>query len=92
MPGCFHLATRSQVPRALALAPLGRESGAQGLSKLAAAPLCWSRRKRALASQASGNPHDQYFKHSFGQPELAADLVAHYLPADMVQAIDLGSL
>lgn len=41
---------------------------------------------------ASGNPHDQYFKLSFAQPELAADLVANYLPAEVVEALDLAGL
>ena len=73
--------------RDLALAPSWRRNGAQGLPSRPRLPYA-----RALASQIPGNPHDQYFKLSFGQPELAADLVAHYLPAEVVRAIDLGSL
>ena len=40
----------------------------------------------------SGSAHDQYFKLSFGQPEAAAELVRHYLPAEVVAHIDLASL
>ena len=39
-----------------------------------------------------GSAHDQYFKLSFGQPEAAAELVRHYLPAEVVAQFDLTSL
>lgn len=37
-------------------------------------------------------PHDQYFKSSLRRPEVAADLLAHYLPPEVVALMDLGSL
>ncbi len=40
----------------------------------------------------AGSPHDQYFRLSFGQPEAAAELVRHYLPAEVVAQFDLTSL
>ncbi len=40
----------------------------------------------------SRSPHDQFFKSSLRRPEVAADLVAHYLPPDVVALLDLGSL
>lgn len=43
-------------------------------------------------TDASSNPHDQYFKLSFAQPELAADLVAHYLSPEVVATLDLRVL
>ncbi len=36
--------------------------------------------------------HDAFFKHVFGRPELAADLIRHRLPAEAVDAIDLDRL
>lgn len=40
----------------------------------------------------SHTPHDQYFKSSLRRPEVAADLLAHYLPPEVVALLDLGSL
>lgn len=39
-----------------------------------------------------GNPHDRFFKEVFGQPEIAADFLASYLPAALVGALDLTTL
>jgi len=38
------------------------------------------------------SPHDQYFKSSLCRPEVAADLVAHYLPSELSALLDLGGL
>jgi predicted transposase/invertase (TIGR01784 family) len=38
------------------------------------------------------NPHDKFFKEIFGQPDLAADFVCHYLPSAIVNSLDLSSL
>ena len=38
------------------------------------------------------NPHDTFFKATFGRPEVAADLLAHYLPPDVAAALDLSTL
>lgn len=46
--------------------------------------------RRAL--DAGSQVHDSFFKDSFGRLEVAADLVARYLPSDVVAALDLGSL
>ncbi|HQZ72489.1 MAG TPA: Rpn family recombination-promoting nuclease/putative transposase [Anaerolineae bacterium] len=40
----------------------------------------------------SRSPHDQFFKSSLRRPEVAADLLAHYLPPEVVALLDLGSL
>ncbi len=40
----------------------------------------------------TGNPHDHYFKLSFGDPGAAAELLQHYLPAEVVAQIDTTSL
>lgn len=45
-----------------------------------------------MTEPTSSNPHDQYFRLSFSQPELAADLVAHYLPPEVVATLDLTAL
>lgn len=38
------------------------------------------------------HPHDQYFKSSLSRPELAADLLVHYLPPEVVALLDLQAL
>jgi predicted transposase/invertase (TIGR01784 family) len=34
------------------------------------------------------NPHDRFFKATFGRPELAADFLQHYLPAQIADLLD----
>jgi predicted transposase/invertase (TIGR01784 family) len=38
------------------------------------------------------NPHDKFFKVTFGQPEVAADFLAHYLPPEVAAALDLSAI
>ena len=38
------------------------------------------------------NPHDKLFKQLLGEPEHAADFVAHNLPAEVVSQLDLSTL
>ncbi len=38
------------------------------------------------------NPHDKFFKESFSRPEVARDFLANYLPAEVVQELDLSAL
>lgn len=38
------------------------------------------------------NSHDQFFKEIFGQPDIAADFVANYLPSEVVAELDLSAL
>jgi len=38
------------------------------------------------------NPHDKFFKESFSRPEVARDFLANYLPAEVVQELDLNAL
>jgi predicted transposase/invertase (TIGR01784 family) len=37
-------------------------------------------------------PHDSFFKQSFSNPEVAADLLRHYLPSDLVASFDFNTL
>jgi predicted transposase/invertase (TIGR01784 family) len=37
-------------------------------------------------------PHDKFFRELFGQPELAADFLQHYLPPEVVARLDLSRL
>lgn len=37
------------------------------------------------------NPHDKFFKEMFGQPDIAADFIANYLPAEVVAELDLSA-
>ncbi len=37
------------------------------------------------------NPHDKFFKEVFGQPDIAADFIANYLPAEVVAELDLSA-
>ena len=37
------------------------------------------------------NPHDKFFKEMFGQPDIAADFIANYLPAEVVGELDLSA-
>jgi predicted transposase/invertase (TIGR01784 family) len=37
------------------------------------------------------NPHDKFFKEVFGQPDIAADFMANYLPAEVVAELDLSA-
>ena len=41
---------------------------------------------------ASKNPHDGFFKKSFGQPEVVRSYLEEYLPADIGQLLDLEEL
>lgn len=38
------------------------------------------------------NPHDAFFKAAFGRREVAADLLANYLPPEVAAALDLRTL
>lgn len=38
------------------------------------------------------NPHDKFFKETFGQPEIARDFLAHYLPAQILPLLDLSQI
>ena len=38
------------------------------------------------------NPHDQFYKQIFGQPDVAADYLQNYLPQEITEAIDLQNL
>ncbi|HEX4948752.1 MAG TPA: Rpn family recombination-promoting nuclease/putative transposase [Blastocatellia bacterium] len=35
------------------------------------------------------NPHDKFFKEAFGRADIAAEFMAHYLPSEVVAALDL---
>jgi len=37
-------------------------------------------------------PHDTFFRESFGRREIAGDFLRHHLPAELLAAIDLGTL
>lgn len=37
-------------------------------------------------------PHDAFFKRLFGAPEVAADFLRNYLPAEIVSRLDLETL
>jgi predicted transposase/invertase (TIGR01784 family) len=37
------------------------------------------------------NPHDKFFKEVFGQPDIAADFITNYLPAEVVAELDLSA-
>ena len=37
------------------------------------------------------NSHDRFFKEIFGQPDIAADFVANYLPPEVVAELDLSA-
>jgi predicted transposase/invertase (TIGR01784 family) len=37
------------------------------------------------------NPHDKFFKEVLGQPDIAADFMANYLPAEVVAELDLSA-
>ena len=37
------------------------------------------------------NPHDKFFKEVFGQPDIAADFIANFLPAEVVAELDLSA-
>ena len=37
------------------------------------------------------NPHDKFFKEVFGQPDIAADFMANYLPVPVVAELDLSA-
>ena len=38
------------------------------------------------------NPHDVFFRESFGRREIAQDFLRHQLPAELLQGLDLDSL
>ena len=38
------------------------------------------------------NPHDAFFRQVFGQPEVAADFLANYLPANVRAHLDLSQV
>lgn len=38
------------------------------------------------------NPHDRFFRDSFGRPEIARNYLEEYLPAELRQLLDLDSL
>ncbi|MBI3653724.1 MAG: Rpn family recombination-promoting nuclease/putative transposase [Acidobacteria bacterium] len=38
------------------------------------------------------NPHDRFFKEVFSRPEMAADVLANYLPEEIVALLDLSQL
>jgi predicted transposase/invertase (TIGR01784 family) len=38
------------------------------------------------------NPHDHFFRKSFGQPEVAADFLRNYLPAPVLAVLDLDRM
>ncbi len=37
------------------------------------------------------NPHDRFFKELFGQPQIVADFLRYYLPADVVAVLDVSA-
>jgi predicted transposase YdaD len=38
------------------------------------------------------NPHDLFFRETFSRLEVARDFLENYLPAEVVAALDLGTL
>ena len=38
------------------------------------------------------NPHDRLFRFAFSEPDVARDFVAHYLPAEISQELDIDTL
>ena len=38
------------------------------------------------------NPHDRFFKEIFSRPEVARDFLQNYLPAAVVDQLDMASL
>ena len=38
------------------------------------------------------NPHDAFFRESFGRREIAQDFLRNQLPADLLAEVDLGTL
>ncbi|HUM71800.1 MAG TPA: Rpn family recombination-promoting nuclease/putative transposase, partial [Chloroflexota bacterium] len=38
------------------------------------------------------NPHDRFFKETFGRIEVARDFFAHYLPETVTAVLDLDTL
>ena len=38
------------------------------------------------------NPHDRFFKETFGRPQMTRDFLRSYLPADVVALLDLDTL
>ena len=38
------------------------------------------------------NPHDSFFRETFGRKEIAADFLLHYLPSDLLDCLDLDTL
>ena len=38
------------------------------------------------------NPHDRFFRQSFGRPDIARNFLEEYLPPDLQQALDLNTL
>jgi predicted transposase YdaD len=38
------------------------------------------------------NPHDKFFKESFGNLAVAKDFLVNYLPSEILERIDLNSL
>ena len=40
----------------------------------------------------ASQPHDHFFRYLFSQPEVAADFFKHYLPPEIVAALDLREL
>ena len=41
---------------------------------------------------AISNPHDKFFKATFGKPEVAASFLTHYLPAEVLAELELSTL
>ena len=38
------------------------------------------------------NPHDKFFKETFSRPEIVRDFLQNYLPAELVNLLNLDSL
>jgi predicted transposase/invertase (TIGR01784 family) len=38
------------------------------------------------------NPHDLFFRETFSRPDVALDFLEHYLPAQVLQTVDLNTL
>ncbi|MCB9130605.1 MAG: Rpn family recombination-promoting nuclease/putative transposase [Anaerolineales bacterium] len=45
-----------------------------------------------MSTEPVSNPHDRYFKQLFAQPDVAMDFIRAFLPAEVVDTLDLPTL
>jgi predicted transposase/invertase (TIGR01784 family) len=50
------------------------------------------RKKSAAGKRRRQTPHDRFFKKVFGHGNVAAELLRHYLPPEVVRLLDLGRI